>query len=89
MAIELVDLNSAEPQEVRELVAQASGLVIAMPTQSSVMAQAALSTILAAVHKKQAIGLLESGGGEDEPLYPLRNKYQELGLTEAFPTYLS
>jgi flavorubredoxin/flavin reductase (DIM6/NTAB) family NADH-FMN oxidoreductase RutF len=88
VAIELVDLNSVEPQEVRELVAQASGLVIAMPAQSSVMAQAALSTILAAVNKKQAIGLLESGGREDEPIYPLRNKFQELGLTEAFPLIL-
>ncbi|MEH2255789.1 diflavin flavoprotein [Nostoc sp.] len=88
VAVELVDLNSAEPQEVRELIAQASGLVIAMPPQSSVMIQAALSTILAAVHKKQAIGLLESGGGEDEPIYPLRNKFQELGLTEAFPPIL-
>ncbi len=86
--VELVDLNSAEPQEVRELVAQSSGLVIAMPPQSLVMVKAALSTILAAVNKKQAIGLLESGGGEDEPLYPLRNKFQELGLTEAFPPIL-
>ncbi|MCC5614581.1 diflavin flavoprotein [Nostoc sp. CHAB 5836] len=88
VAVELVDLNSSEPQEVRELVAQASGLVIAMPPQSSVMAQAALSTILAAIHKKQTIGLLESGGGEDEPLHPLRNKFQGLGLTEAFPPIL-
>ncbi|MEH2273619.1 MAG: diflavin flavoprotein [Nostoc sp.] len=88
VAVELFPLNSSEPQEVRELVAQSSGLVIAMPPQSSVMAQASLSTILAAVHKKQTIGLLESGGGEDEPLYPLRNKFQELGLTEAFPPIL-
>ncbi|MEH2400537.1 diflavin flavoprotein [Nostoc sp.] len=88
VAVELVALNSSEPQEVRELVAQSSGLVIAMPPQSSLMAQACLSIILAAVHKKQTIGLLESGGGEDEPLYPLRNKFQELGLTEAFPPIL-
>lgn len=88
VAIELIDLNSADPQEVRELVAQAAGLIIAMPPQSSATAQAALSTILAAVHHKQAIGLLESGGGEDEPVYPLRNKLQELGLTEAFPPIL-
>lgn len=87
-AVELFPLNSSEPQEVRELVAQSSGLVIAMPPQSSVIAQASLSTILAAVHKKQSIGLLESGGGEDEPIYPLRNKFQELGLTEAFPPIL-
>ncbi|MBW4643344.1 MAG: diflavin flavoprotein [Goleter apudmare HA4340-LM2] len=88
VAIELVALNDAEPQEIRELVAQAAGLVIAMPPQSSVVAQVALNTILAAAHNKQAIGLLESGGGEDEPVYPLRNKFQELGLTEAFPPIL-
>ncbi|MEA5598728.1 diflavin flavoprotein [Rivularia sp. UHCC 0363] len=88
VAVELVDINSAEPQEVREIVAQAAGLVIGMPPQHNTVAQAALNTILAAVHNKQAIGLLESGGGEDEPVYPLRNKFQELGLTEAFPPIL-
>ena len=88
VAVELVDINSAEPQEVREIVSQAAGLVIGMPPQSNAVAQAALNTILAAVHNKQAIGLLESGGGEDEPVYPLRNKFQELGLTEAFSPIL-
>ncbi|MBD2343503.1 diflavin flavoprotein [Anabaena subtropica] len=88
VAIELVALNDAEPQEIRELVAQAAGLVIAMPPQSCVVVQAALNTILAAAHNKQAIGLLESGGGEDEPVYPLRNKFQELGLIAAFPPIL-
>ncbi|BAY27730.1 flavin reductase-like, FMN-binding protein [Calothrix sp. NIES-2100] len=88
VAVELVDINSAEPQEVRELVGQAAGLVISMPSQNSVTAQAAISTILAAVHQKQTIGLVESGGGEDEPVYPLRNKFQELGLTEGFAPIL-
>jgi flavorubredoxin/flavin reductase (DIM6/NTAB) family NADH-FMN oxidoreductase RutF len=88
VAVELVVFNNAEPQEIRELVTQASGLVIGMPPQSSITAHAALSTILAAAHNKQTIGLLESGGGEDEPVYPLRNKFQELGLTEAFPPIL-
>ncbi|NJN12525.1 MAG: MBL fold metallo-hydrolase [Richelia sp. RM1_1_1] len=88
VAVELVDINNAEPQEVREIVAQAAGLVIAMPPQSNLVAQAALNTILAAVDNKQAIGLLESGGGEDEPVFPLRNKFQELGLTAAFSPIL-
>jgi flavin reductase (DIM6/NTAB) family NADH-FMN oxidoreductase RutF len=88
VAVELIDINSGELQEVRELVSQAAGIVIAMPSQYSVTAQCALNTILAAVHQKQAIGLLESGGGEDEPVYPLRNKFQELGLVEAFPPIL-
>ncbi|HYW20523.1 MAG TPA: diflavin flavoprotein [Nodularia sp. (in: cyanobacteria)] len=88
VAVEFIDINSAEPQEVRELVSQAAGIMIAMPSQYSVTAQTALNTILAAVHQKQTIGLLESGGGEDEPVYPLRNKFQELGLVEAFPPIL-
>ncbi len=86
--VELVDLSSTEPQEVREIVSQASGLVIGMPSQSDSNAHAALSTILAAAHGKQAVGLFETGGGEDEPIFPLRNKFQEIGLTEAFPPIL-
>ncbi|MBF2017566.1 MAG: diflavin flavoprotein [Rivularia sp. T60_A2020_040] len=88
VAVELIDIGNTEPQEVREVVSQAAGLVIAMPPQSNLVAQAALNTILAAVDNKQAIGLLESGGGEDEPVYPLRNKFQELGLTAAFSPIL-
>jgi flavin reductase (DIM6/NTAB) family NADH-FMN oxidoreductase RutF len=87
-AIELVDLSTTEPQEVREIVSSAAGLVIGMPPQSSLVAHAALSTILAAANSKQSIGLFESGGGEDEPIYPLRNQFQEIGLTEAFPPIL-
>jgi flavorubredoxin/flavin reductase (DIM6/NTAB) family NADH-FMN oxidoreductase RutF len=84
VAVELTDLSTAEPHEVRELVNQAAGLVIGMPSQSDQNALAALSTILAAAHSKQIVGLFETGGGEDEPIYPLRNKFQEIGLSEAF-----
>ena len=88
VAVELVDWNNTEPQFVRELVAQAAGLVIGMPPQSDTEAHAILSTILATAHGKQSIGLFESGGGEDEPIYPLRNQFQEIGLTEAFEPIL-
>jgi flavorubredoxin/flavin reductase (DIM6/NTAB) family NADH-FMN oxidoreductase RutF len=84
VAVELIDWNNTEPQEVRELVTQAAGLVIGMPPQSDREAHTILSTILAAAHSKQSIGLFEAGGGEDEPIYPLRNKFQETGLIEAF-----
>ncbi len=88
VVVDLVDLNSTDPQEVRELVEQAAGFVIGMPPQSHKEAHTALSTILAVAHNKQAIGLYESGGGEDEPVFPLRNKFQEIGLSEAFPPIL-
>lgn len=88
VAVDLVDLSTTDPHEARELVHQAKGLVIGMPSQSNAQAQTVVSTILAAAHTKQAIGLFESGGGEDEPIYPLRNKFQEIGLTEGFPPIL-
>jgi len=65
--------------------------VIGMPAQTGEFAattHAALSTILAATHAKQSVGLFESGGGDDESVYPFRNKFQEIGVTEAFPPIL-
>ena len=88
VAVELVDWNNTEPQFVRELVSEAAGLVLGMPSQSDSEAHAILSTILAAAHGKQTVGLFESGGGEDEPIYPLRNQFQEIGLTEVFEPIL-
>ncbi len=88
VTVDLVDLSNTSPHEVRELVHQAKGLVIGMPSQQDATGRTAISTILAAAHPKQSIGLFEAGGGEDEPIYPLRNKLQEIGLVEAFPPIL-
>ena len=87
VAVELIDLKSADPQEVREMVDLAAGVIIGMPPQSG-DTQAALSTILAAMTPKQAIGLFESGGGDDESVYPIRNRFQEAGIKEAFAPIL-
>ncbi|MEO0409988.1 MAG: diflavin flavoprotein [Cyanobacteria bacterium P01_A01_bin.135] len=84
MAVERVNLAVVEPHEVRELVGSAAGLVLGMPPQGQPMAHASLSTILATASPKQTFGLFETGGGEDEPIYPLRAQFQELGLPEAF-----
>jgi flavorubredoxin/flavin reductase (DIM6/NTAB) family NADH-FMN oxidoreductase RutF len=91
VAVEQMDLRTAEPHEIRELVSLASGVVIAMPPQSggfASTAKAALGTILAATHAKQSFGLFESGGGDDDSVHLLRNKLQDVGLTEAFPPIL-
>jgi flavorubredoxin/flavin reductase (DIM6/NTAB) family NADH-FMN oxidoreductase RutF len=87
VAVEMMDMRSADPQEVTELVGRAKGLVIGMPPASGAGAQqtqATLGTILAAVHGKQTIGLYESYGGDDEPIDPLANKFQDLELISAF-----
>jgi flavorubredoxin/flavin reductase (DIM6/NTAB) family NADH-FMN oxidoreductase RutF len=91
VAVELIDLKYADPQEVTEMVSLASGIIIGMPPQSGQFAttsRAGISTILAAANAKQAFGLFESGGGDDESVYPLRNQFQEIGVREAFPPIL-
>lgn len=90
VAVELIDLKVTDPQEVREMVDLASGIVIGMPPQSESTsnAGAALGTILAAVTSKQAVGLFEAGGGDDESVYPIRNRFQEAGVKEVFPPIL-
>lgn len=85
VAVEMMDLKSADPQEVQELVGRASGIVIGMPSATAATAQAAISTVLAAAKDKQAVGLFESYGGDEEPIAPLLKKFVDLGLTEAFP----
>ena len=85
VAVEMMDLRSADPQEVNELVGRARGIVIGMPPASGVkVSQAALGTILAAVSDKQAIGLFESYGGDDEPIDTLLTRFQDLELRVGF-----
>jgi flavorubredoxin/flavin reductase (DIM6/NTAB) family NADH-FMN oxidoreductase RutF len=85
VAVEMMDLRFADPQEVNELVGHAAALVIAMPPVGARDTQAALSTILAAAHAKQVVGLFESYGGNDEPIDTLVSRFRELELVEAFP----
>ncbi|WP_414575779.1 diflavin flavoprotein [Anabaena sp. CCY 9402-a] len=87
VAVEVVDLGSAvDLQELRELVGRCAGLVIGMPPASGAASiQAALSTVLGSAKEKQAIGIFETGGGDDEPIDPLLSKFRNLGLTTVFP----
>jgi flavorubredoxin/flavin reductase (DIM6/NTAB) family NADH-FMN oxidoreductase RutF len=85
VTVEMMDLRSADPQEVNELVGRAKGLVLGMPPASGAKAaQAALGTILAAVNDKQTVGLFESYGGDDEPIDTLLTRFQDLELQVAF-----
>ncbi|MEG4577656.1 diflavin flavoprotein [Microcoleus sp. N3A4] len=91
VAVEMMDLKTADLQEVAELVGNAAGIVICSPPSggtAAANAEAAINTILVAANNKQSFGLCESGGGDDVSIYPLRNKFKELGLKEAFPNIL-
>ncbi len=87
VGIEIVDLGSeVDLQELRELVGRCAGLIVGLPPASGAASiQAALSTILGSAKEKQAIGVFESGGGDDEPIDPLLSKFRNLGLTTVFP----
>lgn len=87
VAVETLDLKSADPQEVKELASSAVGIVIGTPPVSGINAQEItgnLGTIIASVNPKQYLGMFESQGGDDEPILPLFNKFLEVGLTKAF-----
>lgn len=89
--VETMDLRTTDLSEVRELVDMASGLIIGMPPhggEDGEITHATLSTILAAARQHHTVGLFESGGSDDESVYPLRNKFQDVGVTEVFPPIL-
>ncbi|MEH1900194.1 MAG: diflavin flavoprotein [Nostoc sp.] len=87
VAVEIVDLGSeVDLQELRELVSRCAGIVVGLPPASGAASiQAALSTVLGSAKEKQAIGVFETGGGDDEPIDPLLSKFRNLGLTTVFP----
>ena len=89
VAVEMVDLRSADNTEVHEIVSRAAGIVLGMPPLSGHNLKeitANIGTILAASKEKQVIGMFESYGGDDEPIDPLLTKFREAGLKKAFPS---
>jgi len=87
VAVEMMDLKSADPQDVTELVSHAAGIVIGTPPASGKVASEALDalgTIIAAAKDKQAIGVFECYGGDDEPIDTLLGKFRDLGLKPGF-----
>ncbi|WP_392408647.1 diflavin flavoprotein [Chlorogloeopsis fritschii] len=85
IGVEMMDLTTAEIQEIQELAARSSGIVIGMPPTANVAAQAAISALLGVTKEKQVIGFFECYGGDDEPIDPLRRRFVDFGVKEAFP----
>lgn len=91
IAVRMVDLKSTDVQEAWKLVTMAAGIIISAPPVSDPMTshiEIVINTILASAHNSQVFGVLESGGEDDLSIYPLRNKFKELGLKEIFPHIL-
>jgi len=88
VGVEMVDLRTADPQEVQEILSRSSAIIMGMPPISGNNAKELttnIGTILAAAKDKQLIGFFESYGGNDEPIDPLLTKFREIGLDSAFP----
>ncbi|MFP4102808.1 diflavin flavoprotein [Coleofasciculus sp.] len=91
VAVDMMDLRSADPQEIKELMSIASGVVMGTPPTTgevAAVAQTAMGTILGATNPKQSFGVFESGASESESAYLLVNKFRDLGLTPGFPPIL-
>ena len=87
VAVEMMDMRLADPHDVTELVGRAKAILLGMPPstgQGAEEVQTAVSSILAAVSNKQAFGLFESYGGDDEPIDTLQTKLQDLELKAVF-----
>ena len=87
VAVEMVDLRSADSTEVHEIVNRSVGIVLGMPPSDSNLEDIVtnMATVLAAAKEKQLIGMFESYGDDDEPIDPLMTKFREAGLKPGFP----
>lgn len=89
VSVETLELTLDNQQEVRQLVERSAAIVIGMPPatgEKAAKAATTLGTILASVHEHQVIGVLESYGGDEEPIDPLLTRFRNLGLKEVFPS---
>lgn len=85
VAVEMIDLSSADNQEIQELAGRAAGIIIGMPPTKALAAQAGINSLLSVLKPKQVIGFFESYGGDDEPIDTLRRRFIDQGVKEAFP----
>jgi flavorubredoxin/flavin reductase (DIM6/NTAB) family NADH-FMN oxidoreductase RutF len=85
--VQLVDLRATDPQELAALIGEASAVVVptwpAAPDADADL-QAAIGTLLAALHPKQWVGCYDAFGGNDEPIDTLAGQLRNLGQKWAF-----
>ncbi len=83
--VQLVDLRESDSQELSALIAEASAIVIpTWPIQPEADMQNSIGTLLAALKKKQWIGVYDAYGGNDQPIDVVASQLQILGQKTAF-----
>ncbi|CAL5226217.1 g9058 [Coccomyxa viridis] len=84
VAVEMLDLLSADPQELVEVVGRSSGVVLMAPPTESAEAAASVSTLLSTLKPKQKIIVAESYGGKDEPVDTLVASLVDINVSPIF-----
>ena len=83
--VQLVDLRATDAQELTALIGEAAAVVVpTWPAQADPDLQAAIGTLLAALHPKQWVGVYDAYSGNDEPIDTLASRLRALGQQEAF-----
>lgn len=78
---EMMDLLSADPQELVEAVGRSAAVVLMAPPSDSTEARASLGTLLSALKPgKQTVVIAESYGGKDEPVDELCSSFVGAGV---------
>eukprot|EP00793_Prasinoderma_coloniale_P005039 PRCOL_00000800-RA len=78
--VEMHDLMSTETQELTEAIAGSAGVVVMAPPHDTAGAEA-LGTVLASVNSKQKFLVVESYGGDDEPVDMISSSLAQAGLS--------
>jgi len=82
VAVEMVDLNTVDAQELAEIIPRSTGVAILAPPQSG-PAHDMFGVVLSSVKSKQTFLIAESYGGDDEPVDSLFRSMVDLGLKPA------
>jgi len=76
--VDLVDLSTADTQDVIEAVASNNGVVVLSPPAGTEM-EARVGTVITAMGPKKSVLVCESYGGSDEPVDMLSKSFAEQG----------
>ena len=83
--VQLVDLRGTDAQELSGLISEAKAVVVpTWPEKPDPDLQSSIGTLLAALQKKQWVGVYDAYGGNDQPIDALTEQLRSLGLNEGF-----
>ena len=89
VAVESINAESADPEELKAIVEKSAGIIIGSPTlggHAPTQIQAALGIALASANKNQLAGVFGSYGWSGEAIDLLESKFRDAGYKFGFET---